>query len=143
MQENLSLCRVSFQNGRQGKPVSLSSCLTHGALHAAQNELCSLKLPPRAHISKVMRGKEPQPEHAASSRGHTVHLNLLPPACRVFSLNLCIYFVPEQSQAQRSSSIAMAGAIMGAVLALFLITVFIIVILTARKAPSPAFTDKV
>lgn len=37
----------------------------------------------------------------------------------------------------------MAGAIMGAVLALFLITVFIIVILTARKAPSPAFTDKV
>ncbi|CAG02950.1 unnamed protein product [Tetraodon nigroviridis] len=32
---------------------------------------------------------------------------------------------------------------MGAVLALFLITVFIIVILTARKAPPPAFTDKV
>ncbi|XP_056910536.1 nectin-3-like protein isoform X2 [Takifugu flavidus] len=51
--------------------------------------------------------------------------------------------IQEQSQAQRSSSIAMAGAIMGAVLALFLITVFIIVILTARKAPSPAFTDKV
>lgn len=37
----------------------------------------------------------------------------------------------------------MAGAIMGAVLALFLIAVFIIVILTARKAPPPAFTDKV
>ncbi|KAM7374145.1 hypothetical protein PAMP_006820 [Pampus punctatissimus] len=32
---------------------------------------------------------------------------------------------------------------MGAVLALFLIAVFIIVILTARKAPSPACTDKV
>lgn len=61
----------------------------------------------------------------------------------MFSLKLCAFFVSEQSQAQRSSSIAMAGAIMGAVLALFLITVFIIVILTARKAPPPAFADKV
>ncbi|MED6288297.1 hypothetical protein CHARACLAT_025175 [Characodon lateralis] len=32
---------------------------------------------------------------------------------------------------------------MGAVLALFLIAVFIIVILTARKAPPTAYTDKV
>lgn len=32
---------------------------------------------------------------------------------------------------------------MGAVLALFLITASIIVILTARKAPAPAYTDKV
>lgn len=61
----------------------------------------------------------------------------------LFSLKPCIDFVSEHSQAQRSNFIAMAGAIMGAVLALFLITVFIIVILTARKAPSPAFTDKV
>ncbi|KAG7223289.1 hypothetical protein INR49_015645 [Caranx melampygus] len=51
--------------------------------------------------------------------------------------------ISHQSQAERSSSIAVAGAVMGAVLALFLITVFIIVILTARKAPPPAFTDKV
>ncbi|CAL1573720.1 unnamed protein product [Knipowitschia caucasica] len=42
-----------------------------------------------------------------------------------------------------SSSIAVAGAVMGAVLALFLITVFIIVIITARKAPPPSFSDKV
>lgn len=55
----------------------------------------------------------------------------------------CLYFVTEQSQAERSNSIAVAGAVMGAVLALFLIAVFIIVILTARKAPPPAFTDKV
>ncbi|XP_068187003.1 nectin-3-like protein isoform X4 [Antennarius striatus] len=51
--------------------------------------------------------------------------------------------IQDQSQVERSSSIAVAGAVMGAVLALFLITVFIIVILTARKAPPPAFTDKV
>ncbi|KAM3601920.1 uncharacterized protein V6R79_021283 [Siganus canaliculatus] len=51
--------------------------------------------------------------------------------------------IQDQSQAERSNAIAVAGAVMGAVLALFLITVFIIVILTARKAPPPAFTDKV
>ncbi|XP_029375188.1 nectin-3-like protein isoform X2 [Echeneis naucrates] len=51
--------------------------------------------------------------------------------------------IQDQSQAERSNSIAVAGAVMGAVLALFLIAVFIIVILTARKAPPPAFTDKV
>ncbi|XP_053703848.1 nectin-3-like protein isoform X3 [Synchiropus splendidus] len=51
--------------------------------------------------------------------------------------------IQEQSRAERSNSIAVAGAVMGAVLALFLITVFIIVILTARKAPPPSFTDKV
>ncbi|KAM7397780.1 hypothetical protein PAMA_005890 [Pampus argenteus] len=49
----------------------------------------------------------------------------------------------DQSQAEKSNSIAVAGAVMGAVLALFLIAVFIIVIFTARKAPSPACTDKV
>ncbi|KAK9536322.1 hypothetical protein VZT92_006113 [Zoarces viviparus] len=49
----------------------------------------------------------------------------------------------DQSQDERSNSIVVAGAVMGAVLALFLIAVFIIVILTARKAPSPAFTGKV
>uniref|UniRef100_A0A096MDQ1 Uncharacterized protein n=1 Tax=Poecilia formosa TaxID=48698 RepID=A0A096MDQ1_POEFO len=43
----------------------------------------------------------------------------------------------------RSNSIAVAGAVMGAVLALFLIAVFVIVILTARKAPPTAYTDKV
>ncbi|XP_023260607.1 nectin-3 isoform X2 [Seriola lalandi dorsalis] len=51
--------------------------------------------------------------------------------------------IQDQSQAERSNSIAVAGAVIGAVLALFLIAVFIIVILTARKAPPPAFTDKV
>ncbi|XP_067463834.1 nectin-3-like protein isoform X2 [Thunnus thynnus] len=51
--------------------------------------------------------------------------------------------IQDQSQAERSNSIAVAGAVMGAVLALFLIAVFIIVILTARKAPSVAATDKV
>ncbi|XP_070839821.1 nectin-3-like protein isoform X2 [Chaetodon trifascialis] len=51
--------------------------------------------------------------------------------------------IQDQSQAERSNSIAVAGAVMGAVLALFLITVFIIVILTARKAPPTAYTDKV
>lgn len=51
--------------------------------------------------------------------------------------------VTDQSQAERSNSIAVAGAVMGAILALFLIAVFFIVILTARKAPPPAFTDKV
>ncbi|XP_034405253.1 nectin-3-like protein isoform X2 [Cyclopterus lumpus] len=51
--------------------------------------------------------------------------------------------IQDQSQAKRSNSIVVAGAVMGAVLALFLITVFIIVILTARMAPPPAFTDKV
>ncbi|XP_023198631.1 nectin-3-like protein isoform X2 [Xiphophorus maculatus] len=51
--------------------------------------------------------------------------------------------IQDQSQAERSSSIAVAGAVMGAVLALFLITVFIIVILTARKAPPTSYTDKV
>ncbi|XP_030009133.1 nectin-3-like protein isoform X2 [Sphaeramia orbicularis] len=51
--------------------------------------------------------------------------------------------IQDQSRAERSNSIAVAGAVMGAVLALFLITVFIIVIVTVRKAPPPAFTDKV
>lgn len=61
---------------------------------------------------------------------------------------LCSWFteslsVTDQSRAERSNAVAVAGAVMGAVLALFLITVFIIVIFTARKAPPPAFTDKV
>ncbi|XP_037603873.1 nectin-3-like protein isoform X3 [Sebastes umbrosus] len=52
--------------------------------------------------------------------------------------------IQDQSEAERSNSIVVAGAVMGAVLALFLIAVFIIVILTARKAPPPsAFADKV
>ncbi|XP_049896888.1 nectin-3-like protein isoform X3 [Epinephelus moara] len=51
--------------------------------------------------------------------------------------------IQDQSQAERSNSIVVAGAVMGAVLALFLIAVFIIVILTARKAPPPDFSDKV
>ncbi|KAG5285128.1 hypothetical protein AALO_G00034370 [Alosa alosa] len=49
----------------------------------------------------------------------------------------------DMSQEQRTSAMAVAGAIMGAILALFLITVFTIVLLTARKAPPPAYTDKV
>ncbi|KAM9781260.1 nectin-3-like protein isoform 2-T2 [Syngnathus typhle] len=51
--------------------------------------------------------------------------------------------VQEESQAIRSNSLAVAGAVIGAVLALFLIAVFIIVLVTARKAPAPAFSDKV
>lgn len=59
------------------------------------------------------------------------------------SLSLTPHSVSDQSQAERSNSIVVAGAVMGAVLALFLIAIFIIVILTARRAPPPAFTDKV
>ncbi|XP_057217169.1 nectin-3-like protein isoform X2 [Triplophysa rosa] len=51
--------------------------------------------------------------------------------------------IQEMSQKQMTSSMAIAGAVMGAVLALFLITVFTIVLLTARKAPPPTYTDKV
>ncbi|XP_052444104.1 nectin-3-like protein isoform X2 [Carassius gibelio] len=51
--------------------------------------------------------------------------------------------VQDMSQKQMTSSMAIAGAVMGAVLALFLITVFIIVLITARKAPPPTYTDKV
>ncbi|XP_077596790.1 uncharacterized protein LOC144212633 [Stigmatopora nigra] len=38
---------------------------------------------------------------------------------------------------------AVAGAAIGAVLALFLMAVFVIVLVTARKAPPAAFSDKV
>ncbi|XP_017573559.1 nectin-3-like protein isoform X2 [Pygocentrus nattereri] len=51
--------------------------------------------------------------------------------------------IQEMSQKQMTSSMAVAGAIMGAVLALFLIAVFTIVLITARKAPPPTYTDKV
>ncbi|KAJ7996001.1 hypothetical protein DPEC_G00232550 [Dallia pectoralis] len=51
--------------------------------------------------------------------------------------------VPDLSQEQRSNSVAVAGAVMGAVLALFLIAVFTIVVLTARKTSPPAYSDKV
>nr|XP_055036017.1 nectin-3-like protein isoform X2 [Misgurnus anguillicaudatus] len=51
--------------------------------------------------------------------------------------------IQEMSQTQMTSSMAIAGAVMGAVLALFLITVFTIVLLTARKASPPTYTDKV
>uniref|UniRef100_A0A1A7WSL5 Nectin cell adhesion molecule 3 n=1 Tax=Iconisemion striatum TaxID=60296 RepID=A0A1A7WSL5_9TELE len=51
--------------------------------------------------------------------------------------------IQDQSKAERTNSITVVGAVMGAVLALFLIVVFIIVIVTARKAPPTAFTDKV
>ncbi|XP_062341881.1 nectin-3-like protein isoform X3 [Osmerus eperlanus] len=51
--------------------------------------------------------------------------------------------VQDQSQEQRSNSIIVAGAALGAVLALFLIAVVTIVIFTARRAPPPAYTDKV
>lgn len=63
--------------------------------------------------------------------------------CLLVYLKVCLCSVSGQSQAERSNSITVAGAVMGAVLALFLITVSIIVILTARKAPPPAYTDKV
>lgn len=54
-----------------------------------------------------------------------------------------VFLLLEQSRAERSNSIAVAGAVIGAVLALFLIAVFIIVLVTARKAPPAAFSDKV
>lgn len=54
-----------------------------------------------------------------------------------------LWYLSEMSQKQMTSSMAIAGAVMGAVLALFLITVFTIVLLTARKAPPPTYTDKV
>ncbi|KAG7321015.1 hypothetical protein KOW79_015430 [Hemibagrus wyckioides] len=47
------------------------------------------------------------------------------------------------SQKQMTSSMAVAGAVMGAVLALFLIIIFTIVLLTARKVPPHTHTDKV
>ncbi|XP_076835857.1 nectin-3-like protein isoform X2 [Brachyhypopomus gauderio] len=50
--------------------------------------------------------------------------------------------VQEMSQKQMTSSMTVVGAIMGAVLALFLITIFILVLLTARKPPPSAYTDK-
>ncbi|KAB5549053.1 hypothetical protein PHYPO_G00062820 [Pangasianodon hypophthalmus] len=42
-----------------------------------------------------------------------------------------------------TSSMAVAGAVMGAVLALFLIIIFTIVLVTARKVPQHTHTDKV
>ncbi|XP_035636469.1 nectin-3-like protein isoform X2 [Oncorhynchus keta] len=51
--------------------------------------------------------------------------------------------IQDQSQEKRANSVAVAGAVMGAVLALFLIAVFTIVILTARKTSAPTYTDKV
>ncbi|XP_028840485.1 nectin-3-like protein isoform X3 [Denticeps clupeoides] len=51
--------------------------------------------------------------------------------------------VHEMSQEQRTSTMAMAGAIMGAILALFLISVVTIVLLSARKVPPLAYPDKV
>ncbi|XP_024121717.1 nectin-3-like protein isoform X2 [Oryzias melastigma] len=51
--------------------------------------------------------------------------------------------IQDQSLAERSNSITVAGAVMGAVLALFLISVFTFVIVTARKTSPSAFTDKV
>nr|XP_020454447.1 nectin-3 isoform X2 [Monopterus albus] len=50
--------------------------------------------------------------------------------------------IQDQSRAERSNSIAVVGAVMGAALALFLIAAFIIVIFTARKAPPPASAGK-
>ncbi|XP_061608752.1 nectin-3-like protein isoform X3 [Phyllopteryx taeniolatus] len=52
--------------------------------------------------------------------------------------------IQEHSEAERSNSIAVAGAAIGTVLALFLIAVFVVVLITARKAPpAAAFSDKV
>ncbi|KAK2827426.1 hypothetical protein Q7C36_018352 [Tachysurus vachellii] len=47
------------------------------------------------------------------------------------------------SQKQMTSSMAVAGAVMGAMLALFLIIIFTIVLITARKVPLHTHTDKV
>lgn len=54
-----------------------------------------------------------------------------------------LWRLSDMSQKQMTSSMAIAGAVMGAVLALFLITVFTIVLLTARKAPPTTYSDKV
>ncbi|KAJ8368458.1 hypothetical protein SKAU_G00084860 [Synaphobranchus kaupii] len=49
-------------------------------------------------------------------------------------------YVPQTSP---TSSVAVAGAVIGAVLALFLITVFTIVLLTPRNSRPPTYMDKV
>ncbi|XP_078122874.1 uncharacterized protein LOC144528260 [Sander vitreus] len=71
--------------------------------------------------------------------GHRKQREIDAGGCMKLSVELYCY----QSQVKRSNSIVVAGAVMGAVLALFLIAVFLIVIITARKAPPPAFADKV
>lgn len=48
----------------------------------------------------------------------------------------------ELSQKQMTSSMVIAGAVLGAVLALFLIIIFTIVLITARKASALTYTDK-
>ncbi|TTK94540.1 hypothetical protein Baya_15711 [Bagarius yarrelli] len=47
------------------------------------------------------------------------------------------------SQKQRTSYMAVAGAVMGAVLALFLIIIFTVILLTARKTHAQTHTDKI
>ncbi|KAM9451591.1 nectin-3-like protein isoform 2-T2 [Clarias gariepinus] len=51
--------------------------------------------------------------------------------------------IQEMSQKQMTSSMAVAGAVMGVVLSLFLIIIFTTVLLTARKAPPHTHIDKV
>ncbi|CAL8267123.1 unnamed protein product [Merluccius merluccius] len=60
--------------------------------------------------------------------------------CTAHSQQLYLY---GQSRQERLDAIVVAGAVMGAVLALFLIIVFAIVIIASRKAPPPSFADKV
>ncbi|KAJ8342369.1 hypothetical protein SKAU_G00322970 [Synaphobranchus kaupii] len=50
---------------------------------------------------------------------------------------------PDLSQKQRASLVAVAGAVIGAILALFLITVFIVVTLMACRSQPPTYSDKV
>lgn len=56
---------------------------------------------------------------------------------------LVSYCLIEMSQKQMTSSMAVAGAVMGVVLSLFLIIIFTTVLLTARKAPPHTHIDKV
>ncbi|KAK6317022.1 hypothetical protein J4Q44_G00124220 [Coregonus suidteri] len=77
---------------------------------------------------------------ASSHLIRPLHEHLLPQGSLFGRLSLTSV---DQSQEKRSTSVAVAGAVMGAVLALFLITVFTIVILTARKTSVPTYTDKV
>lgn len=85
------------------------------------------------------------PEHGELHLNYSLPLTLsfLTYSCWCVCTESFSHSVSDQSQAERSNAIAVAGAVMGAVLALFLIAIFLIVILTARKAPAPALTDKV
>ncbi|KAJ8280162.1 hypothetical protein GJAV_G00051280 [Gymnothorax javanicus] len=56
---------------------------------------------------------------------------------------LTLYFLADHALANPTSSVAVAGAVIGAILALFIIAVFTIVLLTPPKSQPPTYMDKV